>query len=174
VQNGVTTPLAMSSPWKHPKTGIYQLRKAVPEDLRKLVGTREEKVTLNTRDPVEAKQRFAKALAELEAPSMRTKSIQGAILTRKASCRVPIVDRPVDGVRSREARFWCLEALGHSGPACRTTCSGQVAGGKPRGCRRVQLRSRLCCGNDHARKRAPIKWEHEPLQHPRPSRSCAR
>lgn len=60
-------PLAMSRPWKHPKTGIYQLRKAVPEDLRKLVGKREEKVSLQTRDPAEAKVRHAKALAELEA-----------------------------------------------------------------------------------------------------------
>lgn len=60
-------PLAMSRPWKHPKTGIYQLRKAVPDDLRKIVGKREEKVSLQTRDPGEAKQRFAKALAELEA-----------------------------------------------------------------------------------------------------------
>ncbi|MGV7213095.1 DUF6538 domain-containing protein [Bradyrhizobium sp. UFLA05-112] len=50
----------------HPKTGIYQLRRAVPEDLRALVGKREEKVSLQTRDPGEAKQRFAKALAELE------------------------------------------------------------------------------------------------------------
>ncbi|TFV74605.1 hypothetical protein E4K64_17320 [Bradyrhizobium frederickii] len=60
-------PLAMSRPWKHPKTGIYQLRKAVPDDLRKLVGKREEKVSLQTRDPAEAKVRHAKALAELEA-----------------------------------------------------------------------------------------------------------
>lgn len=59
-------PLLMSRPWKHPKTGIYQLRRAVPEDLRALVGKREEKVSLQTRDPTEAKQRFAKALAELE------------------------------------------------------------------------------------------------------------
>ena len=59
-------PLAMSRPWKHPKTGIYQLRKAVPEDLRKLIGKREEKVSLRTRDPAEAKLRHATALAELE------------------------------------------------------------------------------------------------------------
>jgi integrase len=60
-------PLAMSRPSKHPKTGIYQLRKVVPEDLRKLVGKREEKVSLQTRDPAEAKRRHAEALAELEA-----------------------------------------------------------------------------------------------------------
>ena len=59
-------PLAMSRPFKHPKTGIYQLRKVVPEDLRKLVGKREEKVSLQTRDPVEAKRRHAEALAEIE------------------------------------------------------------------------------------------------------------
>lgn len=60
-------PLAMSRPWKHPKTGIYQLRKVVPDDLRKLVGKREEKVSLQTRDPAEAKVRHSKMLAELEA-----------------------------------------------------------------------------------------------------------
>lgn len=59
-------PLAMSRPWKHPKTGIYWLRKGVPEALRELVGKREEKLSLQTRDPVEAKQRHAEALAEIE------------------------------------------------------------------------------------------------------------
>lgn len=58
--------LAMSRPWKHPKTGIYWLRKGVPEALRELVGKREEKLSLQTRDPKEAKQRHAEALAEIE------------------------------------------------------------------------------------------------------------
>ena len=39
-------PLAMARPWKHPKTGIYWLRKRVPEDLLRLVGKREEKRSL--------------------------------------------------------------------------------------------------------------------------------
>jgi hypothetical protein len=52
------------TPWKHPKTGIYWLRKAIPEALRDAVGKREEKLSLRTRDPVEAKQRHAEALAE--------------------------------------------------------------------------------------------------------------
>ena len=30
-------PLAMSRPWKHPRTGVYYLRKGVPDDLRQLV-----------------------------------------------------------------------------------------------------------------------------------------
>lgn len=59
-------PLAMSRPWKHPNSGFYWLRKGVPEDLRALVGKREEKRSLLTRDPVVAKRLHAEALAELE------------------------------------------------------------------------------------------------------------
>ena len=50
VQRGGTMPLAMSRPWKHPKTGIYWLRKGVPEALRDAVGKREEKLSLQTLD----------------------------------------------------------------------------------------------------------------------------
>jgi hypothetical protein len=59
--------LAMARPWKHPKTGVYYLRKGVPENLRPLIGKREEKQSLGTRDPAEAKRGHAQALAELEA-----------------------------------------------------------------------------------------------------------
>jgi integrase len=59
-------PLAMSRPWKHPNSGVYWLRRGVPEDLRALVGKREEKRSLQTRDPGEAKRRHAEALAEIE------------------------------------------------------------------------------------------------------------
>ena len=59
--------LAMSRPWKHPKSGVYWLRKRVPDDLQTLVGKREEKRSLQTRDPVEAKRRHAEALAEIES-----------------------------------------------------------------------------------------------------------
>jgi hypothetical protein len=56
----------MSRPWKHPNSGVYWLRKGVPVDLRALIGKREEKRSLQTRDPSEAKRRHAEALAELE------------------------------------------------------------------------------------------------------------
>src|ERR1700730_5718961 len=36
--------------WKHPSSGARWLRKGVPEDLRKLVGRREEKRSPQTRD----------------------------------------------------------------------------------------------------------------------------
>jgi hypothetical protein len=59
--------LAMSRPWKHPKTGVYWLRKRVPDALQPLVGKQEVKRSLKTQDPTEAKQRHLQALAELEA-----------------------------------------------------------------------------------------------------------
>src|SRR5882724_3216597 len=59
--------LAMARPWKHPRSGVYWLRKRVPNDLLQAIGKREEKHSLKTRNPVEAKQRHAEALAALEA-----------------------------------------------------------------------------------------------------------
>lgn len=59
-------PLSMSRPWKHPNSGVYWFRRAVPADLRALVGKREEKQSLQTKDPATARQRHAKALAEVE------------------------------------------------------------------------------------------------------------
>lgn len=60
-------PLVMSRPWKHPQTGIFWLRKAVPANLRALVGKREEKKSLGTKDAAEARRKFPQALAEVEA-----------------------------------------------------------------------------------------------------------
>ncbi|SCY47093.1 site-specific integrase [Microvirga guangxiensis] len=58
--------LSMSRPWKHPKTGIYWLRRGVPDDLRPIIGKREIKLSLKTKDPEKAKQEHLKALVELE------------------------------------------------------------------------------------------------------------
>ena len=60
-------PLSMSRPWKHPDSGVYWFRRAVPADLRALVGKREEKRSLQTKDPSIARRRHADALAEVEA-----------------------------------------------------------------------------------------------------------
>jgi len=56
--------LPMARPWKHPKTGVYWLRKRVPDDLRTIVGLAEYKRTLKTKDPAEAKKVHAAMLAE--------------------------------------------------------------------------------------------------------------
>ena len=58
--------LAMARPWKHPKTGVYWLRKRVPDKLKPLVGKLEEKQSLRTKDAAEARRLHAIALAELE------------------------------------------------------------------------------------------------------------
>jgi hypothetical protein len=77
-------PLAMSRPWKHPNSGVYWLRKGVPEDLRKLVGKREEKRSLQTRDPVQAKRRHAEALAEIEGRWANLRAGPKALTEREA------------------------------------------------------------------------------------------
>jgi hypothetical protein len=59
--------LVMSRPFKHPDTGIYWFRKRVPDDLRELVGKREEKFSLRTRDPSSAKALFGEAVAKIES-----------------------------------------------------------------------------------------------------------
>lgn len=59
--------LAMSRPHKHPKTGIFWIRKRVPADLVPELGRKEVTRSLGTRDPAEAKTRYTQALAEIEA-----------------------------------------------------------------------------------------------------------
>jgi hypothetical protein len=87
-------PLAMSRPFKHPNSGVYWLRKGVPEDLRKLVGKREEKRSLQTRDPVEAKRRHAEALAEIETRWANLRAGPKTLTEREAhQLAVPVHDR---------------------------------------------------------------------------------
>ncbi|MGH7079248.1 MAG: DUF6538 domain-containing protein [Acetobacteraceae bacterium] len=45
----------MPRPFRHPKTGVYWARKAVPAALRPAVGKRELTQTLRTKDPREAR-----------------------------------------------------------------------------------------------------------------------
>ncbi|UGV24847.1 site-specific integrase [Rhodopseudomonas boonkerdii] len=87
-------PLAMSRPWKHPKTGIYWLRKRVPDELITLVGKREELRTLGTKDPAQAKVRHAAALAEIEAKWANLRSGQKSLTEREAHhLAAPFYDR---------------------------------------------------------------------------------
>lgn len=57
--------LMMARPWKHPDTGIYWFRKRVPDALRALVGKVEERFSLKTREPEEAKRLHALAAIEV-------------------------------------------------------------------------------------------------------------
>ncbi|MCK8784174.1 site-specific integrase [Roseomonas sp. NAR14] len=58
--------LAMARPWKHPTTGSYYARKAVPAPLREAVGKSELKESLGTKDPAEARQRFPDVIARFD------------------------------------------------------------------------------------------------------------
>jgi hypothetical protein len=58
--------LAISRPFKHPRTGVYWFRKRVPAGLVSVLGRREVTESLGTRDPVEAKQKFAELLRDHE------------------------------------------------------------------------------------------------------------
>ena len=57
----------MARPVRHPKTGIFLFRKRVSNALREIVGKTEEKVSLGTRDPAEAKILHSQIAAEVEA-----------------------------------------------------------------------------------------------------------
>ncbi|MEO3389024.1 DUF6538 domain-containing protein [Mesorhizobium sp. CAU 1741] len=59
--------LSMSRPSKHPRTGVYWLRKRVPADLVETLGKKEVTKSLDTRDPDEAKRRHSQLLSDLEA-----------------------------------------------------------------------------------------------------------
>lgn len=57
---------AMARPWKHPATGVYWYRKVVPAPLRAVVGQRELKWSLGTKDAEEAKRRYPAMAARAE------------------------------------------------------------------------------------------------------------
>ncbi|TQE98565.1 MAG: hypothetical protein FKY71_13200 [Spiribacter salinus] len=78
VQKGGTdaVPLNMTRPYRHPKTGMYWVRKAVPGQLRDLVGKHELKRSLHTKDPREAKQLALAVIAEFEQQLNRARMAQ--------------------------------------------------------------------------------------------------
>jgi len=49
----------MAQPWKHPQNGIYYFRREVPQDIRSIIGKREWKVSLKSKDLAQARPRFA-------------------------------------------------------------------------------------------------------------------
>jgi hypothetical protein len=59
--------LAMARPTKHPASGVYGVRRAVPEALRAIVGKRELIQSLATKDPAEAKRLAPPVVARFDA-----------------------------------------------------------------------------------------------------------
>lgn len=56
----------IAQPFRHPDSGIYYLRRRVPDDLRAIIGKTEIRRSLNTRNHYQAKAAFAIAYAESE------------------------------------------------------------------------------------------------------------
>jgi integrase len=61
----------MAQPFKHQKTGGYYYRRVVPAHLRKALGRTEFRISLQTKDLREAKQRYPEKAAEVEAALAR-------------------------------------------------------------------------------------------------------
>ena len=104
--------LAMSRPWKHPKTGVYWLRKRVPKHLRRLVGRGEEKRSLRTKDPSQAKTRFLDALSEIE--TQWNNLLEGPRVLSEQECHElarTVHDRFLEKHRANpsEPTFWNVE-----------------------------------------------------------------
>jgi hypothetical protein len=104
--------LAMTRPWKHPKTGVYWIRKRVPEALRAIIGKQEEKRSLGTRDPSEAKLRLLQALSELETKWKNLQAGPQALSEQEAHTLArPVHDEWIRRYRANpsEQRFWNTE-----------------------------------------------------------------
>lgn len=57
----------MAKPWKHPETGVYYLRRQIPQAIRAAFGDRQlHKASLSTKDAAQATVLFLQANAELE------------------------------------------------------------------------------------------------------------
>ena len=57
----------MPQPWKHPKSGVYYYRKAVPKHLRATLGRGEFRISLGTKDLREAKLLYPATAAKVDA-----------------------------------------------------------------------------------------------------------
>ena len=74
----------MSRPFKHPDTHVYYFRKAVPADLRPILGKVEVKRSLGTKSAAEARLKFAEVEAEVAAEWKRLRAEPSGLSKRDA------------------------------------------------------------------------------------------
>lgn len=74
--------LALARPWRHPRTGTYWFRRRVPKDLQFLLGRSEERKSLGTKEPTEARMRFLQHLLEVEERWARLRQGEAALAAR--------------------------------------------------------------------------------------------
>jgi hypothetical protein len=89
----------MTQPTRHPKSGVYRVRQAIPADLKetamRLYGVRGEfTVNLDTRDPAEAKRRAPAALATVQG---KLQAVRRAMVAPPAPPRV-LTERDVQAL----------------------------------------------------------------------------
>nr|WP_320135811.1 site-specific integrase [uncultured Amphritea sp.] len=85
----------MASPWKHPDSGIYYHRVAVPKDIRDQIGKSVIKFSLHTKDLTEAKRLFASHYADTQA------------LFQQARDRITLSTKDIEALAER----WLQSAL---------------------------------------------------------------
>ena len=106
----------MPSPFKHPKTGTYWVRKVVPLELRRVLQRSELEASLRTKDPRVAKERMTAELdrfnATLESARSRLSGNEQTLSARQVNAIVGTAYRrwlgeQGDGAGSRKA--WSAE-----------------------------------------------------------------
>ena len=125
----------MAHPFKHPKTGVFWLRKRVPKDLVALVGRAEVTRSLATRDPAEAKRRHVQVLSELEEQWANLRRGPRSLSEREAHELAQVVhDRWLEMHRDNPSQqsFWSTEhgAALWNEPATYSMRSDQASIGK--------------------------------------------
>jgi hypothetical protein len=102
----------MPSPYKHPKTGAYWVRKVVPLELRPVVKRSELKVSPRTKDPKVAKERVTAELdrfnATLDSARSRLSGNEPSLSARQVTAIVGTacrrwLDKQGDNTGSRKA-----------------------------------------------------------------------
>ena len=109
---------AMATPFKNPRDGILYFRREVPEKLRAAFdGKREVKVSLGTRDPLEAKAPFARENAKFEERlgDARRRVAEGTLLPTPGAivrrwCEAPAAGNGLAGPQRLTLTFMELDA----------------------------------------------------------------
>jgi hypothetical protein len=137
--------LAMVRPFRHPKTGVYWLRKVVPGEVRDAVGKRELKVTLGTKDVREAK---AGPIVERSEAIIAAARTGGVILTQRAStpCAVNTTEsRPRHGAMIRPRSVTSTSTSDCM--AIRSRTAKAALAGRPTAALISGNRTSLCCAH---------------------------
>lgn len=71
--------LPMTRPTKHPKTGVYQIRRRVPKALQAIIGKAERVISLRTKDPEEAKRRAPAANRKIDEEFAAARAALGPV-----------------------------------------------------------------------------------------------